>query len=97
MKLSPYHQKQAQLSDAQIAQRAQEKENELKAIFKQTPLKTTKNLMRIAVLGCGDKGSNATHGYYVVSLERLLENLQTNNITYKKIPLPYGVALVLQK
>lgn len=37
------------------------------------------------------------YDYYPVLLSALEAELQKQHITYKKIPLPYGVALVLQK
>lgn len=54
MTLSSYHKKYAQLSDSDIAKRAQEKENELKEIFRRSSLKTDSEKIRIAVLGCPD-------------------------------------------
>lgn len=55
MTLSTYHQKYTNHSDAEIANRANEKRQELALIFEQTQLKTDDELVRVAVLGCGDK------------------------------------------
>lgn len=55
MALSKYHQKYANQPDAEIQNRANEKRQELSAVFGQAQLKTTGKPARIAVIGCGDK------------------------------------------
>lgn len=55
MSLSPYHQKYSHQSDAEIANRANEKKLELSEIFSQAKLETASDPVRIAVVGCGDK------------------------------------------
>ena len=55
MTFSNYHQKYANQSDIQIQDKANEKKQELSEIFSQVKLKTTDEIVRIAVLGCGDK------------------------------------------
>jgi hypothetical protein len=55
MVLSPYHQKYADQSDAEIQNKANEKREELSLIFENVQLKTTGKAARIAVIGCGDK------------------------------------------
>jgi len=55
MKLSNYHQKYADYKDEEIENRVREKREELSSIFKQINLNTKSDIVRIAVLGCGDK------------------------------------------
>ena len=55
MTLSTYHQKYTDQPDEEILNRANEKRQELSEIFAQAQLKTTDELARIAVIGCGDK------------------------------------------
>lgn len=55
MTLSPYHQKYASQSDAEVANRVNEKKLELSEVFAQVQLKTTSEPVRIAIVGCGDK------------------------------------------
>ncbi len=55
MTLSSYHQKYLTLPDTEISNRANEKKVELGAIFKKIQPSTSDSLLRIAVLGCGDK------------------------------------------
>jgi len=55
MTLSTYHQKYANQPDAEIQNRANEKRQELSAIFEQVQLKTTDETAMVAVVGCGDK------------------------------------------
>jgi len=55
MILSLYHQKYANQPDAEIKNRANEKRQELAAIFKQTQIKTAGETAKVAVIGCGDK------------------------------------------
>lgn len=55
MTLSKYHQKYADYPDDEIWNRILEKKEELSKIFYQIKLKTKGDLVKIAVLGCGDK------------------------------------------
>lgn len=55
MTLSNYHQKYTDLPDAEIDKRAGEKKAELEAIFRNVQLNSVNSIVRIAVLGCGDK------------------------------------------
>lgn len=55
MTLSPYHQKYASQPDAEVQNRVSEKKLELSAVFAQVQLKTMGELVKIAVVGCGDK------------------------------------------
>ncbi|NTW13886.1 MAG: hypothetical protein HGA31_02550 [Candidatus Moranbacteria bacterium] len=55
MTLSRYHEKYAGYSDEEILRRADEKEAELKAIFERTPLKSEGEVVRVAVMGSGDR------------------------------------------
>jgi hypothetical protein len=55
MTLSSYHQQYSNLSDEEIAKRAQVKDGELKIIFRETTFKTAIEPIKVAVLGCGDK------------------------------------------
>lgn len=55
MSISTYHKKYIAQSDEEISNKADEKRNELLAIFKKNQLKTNTQPVRIAVLGCGDK------------------------------------------
>ena len=55
MQLSDYHKKYISYSDEEIQNRVKEKRDELFLIFKQIKLETKNDLVKIAVLGCGDK------------------------------------------
>lgn len=55
MTLSQYHQKYADYSDEEIQKRADTKEKELKNIFEKIALKTEGEIVRLAVMGSGDK------------------------------------------
>lgn len=55
MSLSTYHKKYSELSDEQIAMRLQVKETELQAILNVVKYSPRNDLIRIAVMGCGDK------------------------------------------
>lgn len=55
MNLSKYHQKYINYPDSEILNRALEKRKELVKIFNRVKLRTKGNLVKIAVLGCGDK------------------------------------------
>ncbi len=55
MQLSDYHKKYISYSDEEIENRVKEKRDELFLIFKQVKLETKSDLVKIAVLGCGDK------------------------------------------
>lgn len=61
MILSQYHQKYINQSDAEIQNRTNEKKLELSEIFRQVQLKTAGELVRVAVLGCGDKRYISKH------------------------------------
>lgn len=55
MTLSLYHQKQSNQPDSEIQNRANEKKEELSAIFGQVQLKTVADPTRVAIIGCADK------------------------------------------
>ncbi len=55
MALSKYHQKYADYSDEEIKNRVKEKRDELFQIFEQIKLNTKSDIVKIGVLGCGDK------------------------------------------
>lgn len=55
MNLSPYHQKQADLSDNEISNRVKAKEQELSHVFAIAKPHFNKEQIKIAILGCGDK------------------------------------------
>ena len=73
MPLSSYHQTYADLSDDEIKKRADAKEQELAVIFKESPLSTNSVLVRVAVLGCGDKR-------FVVHHKRIFEYVLGKNV-----------------
>ena len=53
--MDTYHQKYASLPDEEIENRLNEKKQELTAIFNQIKFDVNKGVIKIAVLGCGDK------------------------------------------
>lgn len=55
MTLSSYHQKYSSYSDAEIQGRVDAKESELESIFEKVSLNTGSEIVRLAVLGSGDK------------------------------------------
>lgn len=55
MTLSQYHQKYSNYSDEEMQKRADEKEEELKAIFEKVSLQTDSEIVRLGVIGSGDK------------------------------------------
>ncbi|HPN54738.1 MAG TPA: hypothetical protein PLB52_02290 [Candidatus Moranbacteria bacterium] len=55
MALSQYHQKYSNYSEEEIQKRADEKEAELKSIFEKVSLKTESEIIKLAVMGSGDK------------------------------------------
>ncbi len=55
MSLTAYHKKYINQSDSEIQNRINEKEEELKQIFAEVELKTNSDIIKIAVMGCGDK------------------------------------------
>lgn len=55
MALSTYHQKYSNYSKEEIQKRADEKEAELKSIFEKVLLNTGSEIVRLAVIGSGDK------------------------------------------
>lgn len=55
MLISHYHQQYIDQSDEEIQRKADVKELELKAIFTQVSLQTDSVVVKVAVLGCGDK------------------------------------------
>lgn len=55
MTLSQYHQKYSNYSKEEIQKRADEKEEELKVIFEKVSLQTDSEIVRLAVMGSGDK------------------------------------------
>ena len=85
MRLSSYHQKYTQQTDAEIALKGKSKEEEILAIFSTLSLKTTSNPIRIAVLGCGDKRLLPIHKqiFYKI-LQREIE-INTFDITIEHL------------
>lgn len=73
MTLSTYHQKYVDQSDEEIQRKADAKEQELVMIFKEAPLNTNSDPVRLAVLGCGDKRFIAHH-------KRIFENVLKRNV-----------------
>lgn len=61
MKLSSYHQKYFDQSDAEIQSKADAKAEELAVIFQKIALATDSNQVRVAILGCGDQRFIAHH------------------------------------
>lgn len=55
MTLSQYHQKYSNYSEEEMQKRADEKEEELKAIFEKVSPNTDSEIVRLAVMGSGDK------------------------------------------
>jgi hypothetical protein len=55
MPLSEYHKKYSDYSNNEIQKRAEEKEVELEAVFKRVSLNTGSAIVRLAVIGSGDK------------------------------------------
>ena len=55
MSLSNYHQKYANYSEEEIKNRVKEKRDELALIFEKIKLNTKSEIVKIGVLGCGDK------------------------------------------
>lgn len=55
MVLSKYHQKYSNYPEEEIQKRADEKEAELKSIFEKVSLKTESEVIKLAVMGSGDK------------------------------------------
>ncbi len=52
--LSQYHSKYQSKPDDEIARRAKEKMDELERVFSAVPLDTAGDIVRVAVMGCGD-------------------------------------------
>jgi len=55
MALSIYHKEYSGYTDEEIEKRADAKKQELVAIFQEVPFDSDSDLVRVAVLGCGDK------------------------------------------
>lgn len=91
MALSAYHQKYAHQPDAEIQSRAEEKRQELSAIFDQIPLKTTGEPARIAIIGCGDKRFIKNHKDIFQSLLNKPVELITFDITIDHLADEEGV------
>jgi len=61
MSLSGYHQKYLDQPDEEIQNRVTEKDAELQIIFSHVQLATESTIIRVAVLGCGDKRFTPAH------------------------------------
>lgn len=73
MALSTYHQKYLEQSEEEIKKRADAKEQELIEIFKEAPLNTNSDPVKLAVLGCGDKR-------FITHHKRIFEKLLQRNV-----------------
>lgn len=83
--LSQYHQKYSDKPDKELELRAKVKEHELVQIFSQVQLDTNSEVVRIAVMGCGDKRFVKSHE---VIFEKLLQKpieLNTFDITIEHL------------
>ena len=85
MSLSEYHQKYSSLTDGEIQRRLQEKEEELSLIFKEAKLRTTSDLVKVAVLGCADKRLIAGHRAIFEKLLGRLVEITTLDITVEHL------------
>lgn len=81
MTLSPYHQQYINQPDTEIQNRVNEKKQELSAIFIQVQLHTSDDLVRVGVLGCGDKRFIKNHKEIFESLIKKSVEIITFDIT----------------
>ncbi|MEI7749852.1 MAG: hypothetical protein WCJ25_02510 [Candidatus Moraniibacteriota bacterium] len=81
MTLSPYHQKYAGYPDEEIWIRADVKESELKMIFEYAPLKTESAVVKVAVMGSGDRRFVQHHERIFTELLGKRVEVTTFNIT----------------
>lgn len=72
MTLSSYHQKYSNYSEEEIKKRADEKERELKNIFEKVSLETGSDIIKLAVMGSGDK---RFVGHHKRIFEKFVKNL----------------------
>lgn len=85
MILSKYHQKYADYSDEEIEKRVKEKRDELSFIFKKVALNTSGEVVKIAVLGCGDKRYIKFHKEIFQELITRPVEITTLDITIKHL------------
>jgi hypothetical protein len=101
MTLSQYHQKYASYLEEEILKRANEKEEELKAIFEKFSLQKDGEIVRLAVMGSGDKRfvehhkrifeKFVQHPVEVITFDITIEHLNGENNIFEHdctIPLP---------
>ncbi len=81
MSLSSYHQQYAQKTDEEIERRVWEKEQELTLIFGQVSFQHASDVVRVAVLGCGDKRFVKAHKLLFERFTKKTVNLTTFDIT----------------
>lgn len=81
MTLSPYHRKYAGYPDEEIRKRAEEKQSELEEIFAVAPLRTEGDLVRLAVMGSGDRRFVSHHERIFSELLRKQVEVTTFDIT----------------
>jgi hypothetical protein len=81
MSLSSYHQQYAQTSDEEIERKIWEKEQELTMVFGQVSFQQSSNIVRVAVLGCGDKRFVKAHKLLFERFVQRLVALTTFDIT----------------
>ena len=86
MVLSKYHQKYKDQSDKEIQQKVEAKEQELFSVFDKVSLNTNNDLIRLAVLGCGD---SRFVNYHKIIFEKVLKRkvkVTTFDITIEHLP-----------
>lgn len=91
MALSLYHQKYIHQSDAEIGNRSNEKKLELSEIFAQVKLKTADDIVRVAVVGCGDKRFIRHHQEIFENLLRKPVEITTFDIVIDHLDGEQGV------
>lgn len=85
MLLSLYHQKYANKSDDELALRASVKNKELGQIFDHTQLSTNSEIVRVAVMGCGDRRLIGYHEQYFKELLHRPVEVTTFDITIEHL------------
>lgn len=100
MALSLYHQNYAQQSDAEIENKVNEKREELAVVFKQVQLKTSSEIVRVAVIGCGDRRLVKKHKVIFESftkkpVEMITFDVSTKHLGGEKNVIQHDCALPL--
>lgn len=85
MALSEYHQKYNNQSDEEILNKVKEKDAELETIFNAVLLQTESSVVRVAVLGCGDKRFVEAHKKLFEKFTRKPVKLITFDITIEHL------------